>query len=122
MLSCKCLFLGKCIILSPVFSHVRLYFSDTKEDITSIILVLKNCHLYTYYVMLGFQMRYYKGHISLPIIFQNIFWGILLIGSIMFFSNRTSNGIPGVQVSQSTAVHLFHLCSLREEKDNYFIK
>lgn len=65
----------------------------------SIIFVFKNCHLYQCYVMLGFQMRYYKDHIFLPILFHKCF---VIIGSISlshsFIQDVSSPGVssPGV--------------------------
>lgn len=61
--------------------------------------------------MLGFQMRYYKGHAFLC---QSYFTLFLLIRSISclfgFFSSQChiSYRIPGAQVSQSTIVLVFH--------------
>lgn len=51
------------------------------------IFVFKTCHLYKYYVMLGFQMRYCKGHTFLC---QSCFtiYLVLLMRSISFFQSH----------------------------------
>lgn len=70
-------------------------------------------------------MRYYKGLISLPILFHYF----VMNQKRYFFQSHISYGIPGVQVSQSAAVLVFHPSFCRggrdtdaslKRKDNYF--
>lgn len=69
MLICECesmqlwehLFLCTCINICPIlFQWLR---KEKKWHL--LFFVFGNCHLYQYYVMLGFQLRYYKGHMFL---------------------------------------------------------
>lgn len=58
-------------------------------------------------------MRYYKGHTILCQSYFTFFVKLLIRSIIFFFQSHISYGIPGLQVSQSTTVLVFHPSFLR---------
>lgn len=113
---CNCANTCFCVCVSI---SVQSYFSDSERKKNDIcyFFVFGNCHLYQYYVMLGFQLRYYKGHTFLCQSNFTLFFPSVdqthLFCFFFCFQSHISHGIPGAQVSQITTVLVFHPFFLR---------
>lgn len=105
MLICECKY---AIVRTPVSVYVYQYLSNLisvtqkGEKMTFVIFfVFGNCHLYQYYVMLGFQLRYYKGHTFLsnftlfsPLQIRLLFLFFLLLSITHFTWGPWCTGVP----------------------------